>query len=110
MKFREGGREIWDRAAAVNTDWYGRGVIKYAQVWATLMEKELATGASLFAVASPTSHEADTMGMSGFGYDLAVKLLVDCWEHGDALRRWHNREYDYTGPGVVNPALMTVQG
>lgn len=54
------------------------------------------------------SHEADTEGITGFMYGCAVNILSQCWEHGEELRKWHNKEYDYEGEGVVNPAILTV--
>lgn len=52
------------------------------------------------------SREADTEGITGFMYGCAVSILSQCWEYGEYLRKWHNKEYDYDGKGVVNPALM----
>lgn len=41
-------------------------------------------------------------------YGYAVSILSQCWEYGEYLRKWHNKEYGYDGDGVVNPAIMTV--
>lgn len=54
------------------------------------------------------SREADTEGITGFMYGCAVSILSQCWVYGEYLRKWHNKEYDYDGDGVVNPAIMTV--
>jgi hypothetical protein len=62
----------------------------------------------LIDIASKTSHEADIEGITGFMYGTAVKVLTDCWKHGEDLRKWHNGEYGHTGEGVVNPAVMTI--
>lgn len=26
----------------------------------------------------------------------------------EELRKWHNKEYNYEGDGVVNPAILTI--
>ena len=51
-------------------------------------------------------------------YGAAVSTLVAVWEHGEALRRWHNLktqignegERANASGGVLNPALLTVEG
>ena len=55
------------------------------------------------------SHEADTEGITGFMYGCAVSILSQYWEYGEELRKWHNKEYNYDGKGVVNPAIMTIR-
>ena len=58
--------------------------------------------------AKQLSYEADKEGITGFMYGAAVSILSQCWEYGECLRKWHNKEYEYDGDGVVNPAVMTV--
>ena len=89
-------------------DFYSKGVVDYLERWAALMEAKLAEGETIQAVAEATSREADTEGISGFMYGMAVSALAHCWQHGEALRKWHNKEYDYEGDGTVNPAILTI--
>lgn len=58
--------------------------------------------------AKQLSYEADKEGITGFMYGAAVSILSQCWEYGEFLRKWHNKEYEYDGDGVVNPAVITV--
>ena len=110
-------QEAWDEWLAGNQDPYGKAVMEYAERWAGLMESRLAGGAELEDIAKDTSHEADTEGITGFMYGAAVSTLASCWEHGDALRRWHNLdtqignegEMANEGGGTLNPALLTIQ-
>lgn len=88
-------------------DAYGRGIYAYAERWADLMEEQLALGKTLPKVAAATSQHADTDGITGFMYGAAVSVLAVCWQHGEALRQWHNNEYDHDGEGVVNPAIVS---
>ena len=99
-----------------NLDFYGSGIIRFSERWANLMEAELANGKSLEKIAKRTSSKADTEGISGFMYGCAVSALSLFWEHGEALRRWHNKETQLgdegdraneTG-GVLNPALLII--
>jgi hypothetical protein len=92
-------------------------VITYAEQWADLMERDMAAGKKLEDVAEATSHEADTDGVTGFMYGAAVSVLAQVWEHGEALRRWHNlktqighegERANETG-GTLNPALLNVR-
>lgn len=88
----------------------------FAEQWGRLMELELSRGAKLEAIADATSSEADTEGITGFMYGAAVSVLAQCWEHGEALRRWHNLttqigtegERANESGGVLNPALLNI--
>lgn len=106
----------WAEMCEGNTDFYGAGILRYAERWADMMEKRIAEGQALEEIAKATSHEADTEGITGFMYGAAVATLADVWEHGEVLRRWHNssiaigdegEEANKTG-GVLNPALLSI--
>ena len=110
-------QEAWQSWREGNTDEYGSAVIRYAEHWADLMEKQMAEGQPLETIAKPTSHEADTEGITGFMYGAAVSVLASCWEYGEQLRRWHNLktqlqdegEKANASGGVLNPALLSIQ-
>mgnify|MGYP007046962168 CR=1 FL=1 len=97
-------------------DPYGAEIFRYATAWADLMEARMAGGESLVSIADATSKEANTSGITGFMYGAAVSVLAKCWEHGDTLRRWHNKEVQLgtegdaanESDGVLNPALLTI--
>lgn len=106
----------WDHFAAINTDSYGSGVVRFAQRWAELMEARIAAGEALEDVAKATSNEADTEGITVFMYGVAVSSLAQMWVHGEELRCWHNLamqrgtegEAANESGGVLNPALLSV--
>lgn len=102
--------KVYEDWKAKNTDGYGSGVFRYAERWANMMEDELdnTLGVRVRDIASRLSHEADTEGITGFMYGAAVSILSQCWVHGEELKKWHNKEYNYEGEGVANPALITV--
>lgn len=111
-----GNTAAWERYVTLNTDFYGSGCMRYAQAWAELMEQHMADGVRLEACAQEDSHTADTEGISGYMYGCAVRILAECWQYGDALRRWHNlltqmgtegETANATG-GVLNPAILMV--
>ncbi len=117
MQFKN--KEAWDKGLAVNSDPYGRGVYTFAERWANLMEAELANGKKVNEVAQKTSHDADTEGITGFMYGAAVAVLSECWQHGEELRRWHNKDVQLHDEGdranekpgaVLNPAILTIGG
>lgn len=93
---------------AKNSDAYGSACFRYAETWADMMELHIADGKQVKDVADKTSRDADKEGITGFMYGMAVNILTNCWEHGEELRKWHNKEYEYEGDGVVNPAVITV--
>ena len=91
-----------------NTDGYGACIFKYAEGWAKLMQVEIANGKKLIECAESTSFQLGFLGITGFMYGAAVAILSKCWKHGEDLRKWHNKEYNHEGDGVVNPAILSV--
>ena len=112
MKISPGMEEKYQKGYNNNLDPYGHGVYTFAERWAELMEKDIEEcgGPTATAIANfeKRGREADTEGITGFMYGCAVSVLSDCWEYGEILRKWHNKEYGYEGDGVVNPAILTV--
>lgn len=89
-------------------DNYSAGVLRYMNRWATMMETEIAGGATVAEAAQRTTHTADTEGITGFMYGCAVRGLCDYWQHGEELRQWHNQQYGYSGDGLINPAIIHI--
>ena len=109
MQIKQGMEEEYAKYREINSgDPYSRGVISFEDRWVDLMEAELAKGKTVAECAEETSDAADTEGITGFMYGCAVTGLSKFWEHGEELRRWHNKEYDYQGSGVVNPAVIII--
>lgn len=114
MKIKD--KEGWEKGLANNTDPYGRRCYTYAEDWANLMEARMAKGETIAQMAKSTSHEADTDGITGFMYGMAVKILSHVWDHGEALRLWHNLDTQIGNEGeqaneagtVLNPAILNI--
>lgn len=110
--------EGWQQANLANpsSEPYGHRVMTYAEDWANAMEREMVKGRSIAESAKETSHEADTDGITGFMYGCAISILSRVWEHGEALRRWHNKDVQIGTEGdranesgsVLNPALLSI--
>lgn len=119
MKIKAGEEEKYAEYKQVNSaDPYSKAVVDYSERWAGLMEARMEKGEKLSDVAGETSHEADTDGITGFMYGCAVQGLAWFWEHGEELRRWHNLQTQVGNEGeraneeggVLNPAIMTIEG
>lgn len=89
-------------------DFYEAGIFRFAERWGSMMEQELGDGFTVAESAVKTEHQAYTDGITGYMYGRAVDILSDFWEHGEDLRQWHNRKYNYSGEGVINPAVLTM--
>ncbi len=100
--------EGWNKSREANTDPYGKAALDYAEGWAKLMQVEIAKGKTVIECAEKTSFELGFLGITGFMYGCAVRLLSQTWKHGEELRKWHNKDYGHEGEGVVNPAVLTV--
>jgi len=98
----------WNHAKEINSDPYGKCAFDYAEGWAKLMQVEMSKGKKLIECAELTSHELGFYGITGFMYGCAVGALSQCWKHGEELRKWHNKEYNHEGDGVVNPAILSI--
>lgn len=113
MKIKNGKEQIYKDWYDKNSDAYGRACFTYAERWAELMEKAMTNSKyspmEVISIrAEQLSRAADIEGITGFMYGCAVNILSQCWEYGEELRKWHNKEYNYEGDGVVNPAILTI--
>lgn len=114
MKILEGKEQEYKEWYDKNSDSYSRACFTYAERWAELLETKIENSdkeiSEVFKeYAEEYSHKADTEGITGFMYGVAVQILSMEWEYGEYLRKWHNNEYDYDGKGVVNPAILTIK-
>ncbi len=115
MMIREGQQAEWDKFVRINTDPYGGAVVDYAKRWVDAMEAKILAGEKLEDIAKQTSFDCAD-GISGFQFGCAVSTLALCWEHGEALRRWHNLDSQIGSEGekanksggVLNPALLNM--
>ncbi len=106
MEFKS--KADWEKGVENNKDPYGACIYEYAEGWAKLMQVEIVNGNKLEDIAEKASHELGFLGITGFMYGAAVSVLSHCWLHGERLRKWHNKEYNHEGEGVVNPAILTI--
>ena len=110
MKIKENKEKEFEKCVETNShDCYSKFVIDYMIRWANMMEEHISNGENINNIAKKTSHEANTDGITGFMYGCAVDLLSILWEYGEDLRKWHNKQYEYDGDEVVNPAVFTVR-
>ena len=100
--------KAYEEWKANNTDPYGLAIFRYAERWANMMEERITNGEKVEDIAKELSHKADTEGITGFMYGCAVSILSQCWKYGEELRGWHNKQYNYDGKGVVNPAVLKI--
>lgn len=100
--------DIWNEYVEKNQDPYGKCAVDYARDWGRLMQYYMSNGESIQQCAERASHEIGWYGITGFMYGAAVQMLSQCWKHGEELRKWHNKEYNHEGDGVVNPAILTI--
>jgi hypothetical protein len=115
--FKEGMNDLFlAKQEECQKDAYRKRIFEYAACWANLMEKHIASGEKLGDIAQATSEEADTDGITGFMYNVAVAILCDCWVHGEKLRVWHNLRTQRHGEGekankeggVLNGAVFVI--
>lgn len=79
----------WKRFVEVySTDVYNAYILRYAERWACLMEDRLTKGDTIEQCAKETSALADTEGISGYIYGVAVAALTQVWVHGEQFRHW----------------------
>lgn len=122
MKIKTGMEADYAAYVRVNADdGYSARVVSYGEDWAKLMEEQIAAAPdqpvanTILLCAKETSRAADTDGITGYMYGAAVSGLAHFWEHGELLRRWHNKDLApmqaeaANAAGVtLNPALMII--
>ena len=115
MKIKD--EQAWRVAIDSHQDEYSKDILVYAQAWAEEMERRMDAGEQLEDIAHEASHAADAdIGITGSMYGHAVMQLAIHWQHGEALRRWHNARHGVDGAvanetgGIIDPAIMTVGG
>ena len=115
MRLRD--EEGWRKTVEANSDPYGKAGVDFARSWAELMEERMAGDVTMLpSIAKQASHDADVEGITGFMYGCAVSILSQVWEHGEALRRWHNLDTQIgtegeranASGGVLNPAILNI--
>lgn len=111
MKILEGHEKEYKDWYDKNSDGYSRVCFTYAERWAEMLENVIESSTEdvmkvIVDNADKLSHEADTEGITGYMYGRAVSILSQYWKYGEYLRKWHNKEYNYDGDGVVNPAIF----
>lgn len=111
MQFKDEAR--WKRyLKEAGEDPYGKAVSTVAARWGELMESQVEKGIHVDGVAWVLFKTANIgVGLSGFQAGCAVKMLTDCWAHGEALRVWwntfNNSEALNATPGAVaDPSSM----
>ena len=114
MKILEGKEKVYKDWYDINNDEYSRACFTYAERLADMLENLIESSDEdamtvIVNNADRLSHEADIEGITGFMYGCAVNILAQCWKYGEELRKWHNKEYNYNGDGVVNPAVLTIK-
>jgi hypothetical protein len=122
MKIVKGKEQEYADWKAKNDDPYSARCFSYAEDWADLLEKQMAaepempTEKVIEKYADSFSHLANTDGITGFMYGMAVSILSEAWIHGEPLRRWHNLKTQIGDEGVranekgtvLNPAILNI--
>lgn len=79
----------WENAKTCNPTGLGADIMKYADRWARLMQRQIDEGKAVKEVAEQTGREAGWPSIIQLVPLAAVEILVDCWEHGEALKDWY---------------------
>jgi len=123
MKIKAGTEDEYAKYKGIQTDPYSNRCVVYWEDWANLMEADIAADpnpgdieGAIKRYAKDASRRADTDGITGFMYGVAVSSLARFWEHGEALRRWHNLDTQIGTEGeranekgtTLNPALLSI--
>lgn len=116
-------REVWLSLMEKNTDPYGNAVCLYALRYGSLMERAITKlGWTLEEAAEKylhLAHKGIGGGLSGAQANYAIKMLAQCWVHGDQFRRWwNNRSLDpedaekanATDNGIAQTHLLSIGG
>lgn len=115
-KFQKNGEfsvketEIWETCKRVNSeDAYSKAVIRYTIIWTQYMEYLIQKyGMKISEIWDRCSNLADVDGVTGFMYGAAASIISRVWQYGEEFRKYYNSKWNYSGPGTVNPAVLTI--
>ena len=102
--------EIWETCKRVNSeDAYSKAVIRYTIIWTQYMEYLIQKyGMKISEIWDRCSNLADVDGVTGFMYGAAASIISRVWQYGEEFRKYYNSKWNYSGPGTVNPAVLTI--
>ena len=115
-KFQKNGEfsvketEIWETCKRVNSeDAYSKAVIRYTIIWTQYMEYLIQKyGMKISEIWDRCSNMADVDGVTSFMYGTAESIISRVWQYGEEFRKYYNSKWNYSGPGTVNPAVLTI--
>ena len=115
-KFQKNGEfsvketEIWETCKRVKSkDAYSKAVIRYTIIWTQYMEYLIQKyGMKISEIWDRCSNLADVDGVTGFMYGAAASIISRVWQYGEEFRKYYNSKWNYSGPGTVNPAVLTI--
>lgn len=112
MQFKdENSKRFWKDYVKINAeDSYGFCIVCYAKKWAEFMQYLMGKndGTTVADVAEQASKDASGGALTKLMRSYAIDLLGKVWKHGEELKKWDNKEYDYSGKDDVNPEMLTV--
>ncbi len=81
-------QEAWTNSVSkMGQDGIGRGVLSFANGWATNMEKALAAGQPISKeMIESAADKADVVGVTGGMYSAAERMLIDDWKYGPEFK------------------------
>lgn len=101
----------WKKCKEINsTDEYNKCIIDYAVLMTQFMEflhkYHNRSVAQSFDIASHYSNSL--YGVTGYMHGAAVNIISNLWKYGEEVRVYHNKMFNYSGDGVVNPAVISI--
>ena len=109
-------QEKWNSYVEKNNDPYGGACVKVAKRVMELLDEDKTPLHNGYHPDIHTAHglickaddDTNAGGITGFMAGCVAQMVTECHERGDEFRKSHNGE-EYTGEGVVNHALLTIE-
>lgn len=101
-------QEKWNVRVSENKDPYGKACVDTARRVMEILdgeEKEIDT----HEIISRADEEVGAGGLTGFMAGAVAQMVVECHSRSEEFREKWNTSYNYSGKGVVNPAILTVE-
>ena len=108
-------QQAWDAWKKSNTSPYGNACIRVAERVMELLDSDPTPLHNGYHPDIHTAHglickaddDSKAGGITGFMAGCVAQMVTTCHERGDEFRKSHNGE-EYSGPGVVNHAILTI--
>lgn len=111
-------KKLWEECVNNNTDEYSKCCVDVARKVMEILDEDETPLQPGYSPDLNTTHgiickanaAIDEGSITGFMAGCVANMVSECHVRGEEFRKAWNGDYNYDGDGVVNPAVITIEG